>query len=274
MGIDPVEFPKVSGLVFTQGGNSAYGELAAGRNLIANGAFLASAGAKVGDTVNLVTPARSQTYRVIASASDFTNSEQPTAYISQTNLQTDFGVTTDIFLQLNLKPGADRAAAEAQMRAIALDFPQFHIISGGSYFETIKTEMNAVFAGMYLLFAFLAVPSLIAMLNTLAIGVIERTREIGMIRAVGATRGQIVTMVVVEALILAAIGTVLGLAGGLYLGYTFVKAFKLVFPMSYNFPAGAFIAAAVIGVLAGAFAAVIPARQASRLDIIAALHYE
>jgi len=274
MGIDPMEFPKVSGLVFTQGDESAYGALEAGRDVIANAAFLSSAGVKVGDTVNLVAPARSQTYRVIALASDFTNSEQPTAYISQANLQADFGVTTDIFLQLNLKPGSDRAAAEAQMRAIALDFPQFHIISGASYFETIKTEMNAVFAGMYLLFAFLAVPSLIAMLNTLAIGVIERTREIGMIRAVGATRGQIVAMVVAEALLLAAIGTVLGLAGGLYLGFTFVQAFKLVFPMGYNFPAAGIVAAIIIGLLAGAAAAVIPARQASRLDIIAALQYE
>jgi putative ABC transport system permease protein len=162
---------------------------------------------------------------------------------------------------LNLKPGADRAAADAQIKAIASDFPQFNIISGTAYFDSIKTMMQAVFAAMYFLFAFLAFPSLIAMLNTLAIGVIERTREIGMIRAVGATRGQIGTMVVAEALLLAAIGTVFGLAGGLYLGYTFVSAIQFIFPSGYAFPVAGIIGAVAFGLIFGALAAVIPARQ-------------
>jgi putative ABC transport system permease protein len=274
MGIDPVEFPKVSGLVFMQGGDSAYQELAEGRNLIANGAFLSGSGVAVGQAVSLLAVSGSQTYRVIALAADFTNSGSPTAYISQANMQADFGVDSDIFLQLNLKPDADRAAAEAQIKAIAADFPQFNLISGASYFETLKTEMNGVIAGFYLLFGFLAFPSLIAMLNTLAIGVIERTREIGIIRAVGATRGQIGAMVTAEALLLAAVGTLFGLAAGSYLGYAFIYAMRFIFPVSYRFPALWIAVAAGFGMLAGALAAVIPARQASRMDIIRALRYE
>jgi putative ABC transport system permease protein len=274
MGIDPVEFPKVSGMVFMQGGDSAYGELAAGRNLIANGTFLSVSGAKVGDTVNLLAPTGSQPYRVVASASDFTNSEVATAYISQANMRADFGVASDIFLQLNLKPGADRTAADALIKAAAANYPQFNVISGASYYETIKTEMNAIIAGMYFLFVFLAFPSFIAMLNTLAIGVIERTREIGMIRAVGATRGQVGAMVTAEALLLAAIGTAFGIAGGWYLGQAFINAIATISPIGYAFPATAILAAAVFGLLSGVLAAVIPARQASRLDIIQALRYE
>jgi len=74
----------------------------------------------------------------------------------------------------------------------------------------------------YVLFTVLALPSLIALLNTLAIGVIERTREIGMLRAIGATRPQVRRMVIAEALLLAAIGTAFGLLGGLYLSYVMV----------------------------------------------------
>jgi len=69
----------------------------------------------------------------------------------------------------------------------------------------------------YVLFGVLALPSLIALLNTLAIGVIKRTREIGMLRATGATWTQVRRMVIAEALLLAAIGTALGLLAGLYL---------------------------------------------------------
>jgi putative ABC transport system permease protein len=274
MGIDPVEFPKISGLIFSQGDESAYRELAGGRALIVNGAFLAAVKVKVGDTVELLTASGPQPYRVVAVASDLFNAKLTTAFISQANLQADFGTTEDVFLQLNLKPGADRAAADAQIKAIASDFPQFNIISGAAYFDSMKTLLQGVFAVTYFLFAFLAFPSLIAMLNTLAIGVIERTREIGMIRAVGATRAQIRNLVVAEALLLAAIGTVFGLAGGLYLGYTFVSAIHFIFPLNYAFPVGGMIGAVAFGLLFGALAAVIPARQASRLDIIAALHYE
>ena len=100
-----------------------------------------------------------------------------------------------------------------------------------------KPRRTPAFSAIYIVFAMLAFPSLIAMLNTLTIGVLERTREIGMMRAVGATRKQIRNMVVVEALLLAAIGTAFGILGGLYLGYVFVIGIEVIFPMGYFFPA-------------------------------------
>ncbi len=109
---------------------------------------------------------------------------------------------------------------------------------------------------------------------TLTIGVLERTREIGMIRAVGGTRKQIRNIVVVEALLLAAIGAVFGIVGGLYLGYVFVSGVKIIFPMGYFFPVSGILAAVVIGLLFGGLAAIIPARQAARLEIVQALRYE
>jgi putative ABC transport system permease protein len=112
------------------------------------------------------------------------------------------------------------------------------------------------------------------MLNTLTISVIERTREIGLIRAVGGTRGQIRNMVVAESLLLAAIGAVFGIVGGICLGFVLVTAVEIVFPMGYTFPFSGILAAAVIGLLFGLLASLIPARQAARLQIIQALRYE
>jgi putative ABC transport system permease protein len=114
-----------------------------------------------------------------------------------------------------------------------------------------------------------------AMINTLAIGVIERTREIGMLRAVGSTRGQVRRIVLAEAIILSALGTVFGILAGLYLGYMGVEAMKAAgYPMVYVFPTQGVLIAVAAGVLFGALAAIIPARQASRLEIVQALRYE
>ncbi len=274
LGIDPVAFPKVSGLYFIQGDESSYQDLADGRAMIVNTSFLTATGAKMGDTVDLLTPGGPVPYRIAAVASDLINVKITTAFISQANLQTDFGKTEDVFLQLNLAPGTDRGKVDPQIKAIAADYPQFSLISGREYYETMKAQFEAAFSVMYALFGLLAFPSFIAMLNTLAIGVIERTREIGMIRAVGATRGQIGSMVTAEALLLAAIGTLFGVVAGWYLGFTFISAMGTVFPMGYAFPASGIIVAVVFGLLFGVLAAIIPARQASRLDIIQALHYE
>jgi putative ABC transport system permease protein len=278
LGIDPAVFPKVAGLRFQDNlfwsEAAAYQALAEERALIVNGAFLLQVNAKVGDTVRLATPKGVAAYRVVAAGTDLYNAKVASVFLSQANLLADFGKAEDVYLQLNLKPGADARAAEQGIRAIADAYPQFSVISGRAYYQTLLAQMNGGFAGMYVVLAILALPSLIAMTNTLAIGVIERTREIGMLRAVGGSRQQVQRLVLGEALALAAIGIALGLLAGLYLGNVMVAAMSGIFPLGYAFPVAGIVAAVAIGLLFGALAAVIPARQAARLDIVEALRYE
>jgi putative ABC transport system permease protein len=274
LGINPETYPKVSGLDFKQGDESAYTALANGRAMIVNGAFLMAIPVKVGDTVELATPNGPQTYTIAAIASDLLNAKVVTAFISQANLAADFGRTDDVFIQLNLKPGVQLADVDAQIKAVAVDYPQFTVIAGKGYIDQMLQLLKAVFAGMYFMLAFLAFPSLIAMVNTLTISVLERTREIGMIRAVGGTRKQVRRMVVAEALLLASVGTAFGILSGMYLGYVIVKALGALFPMTYSFPLSGILAGIAIGLIFGALAAVIPARQAARLQVVEALRYE
>lgn len=274
LGIQPDNFQKVSGLVFIEGSRSAYQEIASERALIANNVFMVGMGLKVGDTVELLTADGPVPYRIAAIATDLLNAKISTVYISQGNLQTDFTSTEDVFLQIDLQTGADREAAGAQIKALGQNFPQFKVISGTDYYSTLVAQFQVAFSAIYILFAILAFPSLIAMINTLTISVIERTREIGMIRAVGGTRKQIRAMVMAESLLMAGIGAVFGIVGGIYLGYVLVTAVDVIFPMGYTFPVNGIAAAIVVGVLVGVFAAVIPARQAARLEIIQALRYE
>ena len=278
LGIDPITYPAVSGFYFQDSiyGNekSAYASLADGRNMIVNGSLMLALGKQVGDTIEVVTPEGTLEYRIVAVATDMLNAKVTTGFISQANLKNDFGATDDVFIQLNLKKNADRTAADKAIRTLAENYPTFKVVNGAEYYTSLESQMNAAFSSMYVLFLLLAVPSLIAMLNTLTISVIERTREIGMIRAAGGTRKQVRTMVIAEALLLAAIGTAFGLLGGLYLGYVIVVAMQDIFPLGYVFPASGILAGIAIGLLFGVFAAFIPARQASRMNVVEALRYE
>lgn len=274
LGIDPQSFPLVSSLEFSEGDESAYQLLENGNNLIANGVFMMTFGYKLGDSIELVTPDGKINFHIVAVATDLLNTKVTTAYISQENLAKFFGVTQDVFIQLNLEPGVDASKLEPQIKAITADYPQYNVISGKEYYSSLISMINVAFGSMYVLLAFLAIPSLIAMLNTLVISVIERTREIGMLRAVGATRKQVCTMIVAEALLLALIGTTFGILAGIYLGYVFVTGISGMFPMNYAFPVVGLLAAIITGLLFGFLAALIPARQAVQLDIVQALRYD
>ncbi len=277
LGIDPPTFREVSGMDFTEGDpEQAYAALLAGRSIIVNGILAVQAGLKAGDTVTLATPQGQLDYNVVAVGGDVLNMKINTAYISQAMMREDFNKVEDIFVQINLAQGADVAAVESRLKTIVEDYPQFRFVSTRAYLSEFATQFDAMFAGVYVLLALLSVPSLIAILNTLAIGVIERTREIGMLRAIGAARGQVRRMIVVEALLLAAIGTAFGLLGGLYLSYLLVAGLTAsgVFRMDYSFPLASVLAAIAAGLLFGVLAALFPARQAAHMEIIKALRYE
>src|SRR5581483_4525590 len=275
LGIDPQTFPEVSGMNFQAGDpNTVYQELARGRGLIVNGITASQLRLHVGDDVKLSSPEGEQTYRVLAIANDLLNTKILTGYTSQANLKNDFHKTDDIFIQINLAPNADRAQTDVRIKEIVARYPQFNLVSGREYIAQTRQLYTATFSVFYILLVVLALPSLIAILNTLAIGVIERTREIGMLRAIGATRRQIRQTILAEALLLAATGTAFGLIAGLYLGYVMVIGLSSIYPLTYSFPFAGILVAIAIGLLFGVIAALVPARQAAHLNIIRALRYE
>jgi len=278
LGIDPAEYPQVSAMDFQKGNaQDAFSALAADeRNIIVNGVLAASAGLKVGDVIPLATPTGIQDYRIVAIGGEVLSMKINTAYISHANMKSDFHKSEDIFYQVNLAPGADPAAVQQRLEQIVEDYPQFRLVAGREYTAEFRKQYDAIFAGFYVLLGVLAFPSLIAILNTLAIGVIERTREIGMLRAIGATRRQVWRTIVAEALLLASLGTAFGLLAGLYLSYVFVEGVSAtgIFKMTYTFPLAGMLAATAVGLIFGVLAALVPARQASSMEIIKALRYE
>jgi putative ABC transport system permease protein len=276
LGIDPEIYPQVASLTFREGDPQvAFPVLSAERSLIANGIFAAQAKLKIGDSVRLSTPTGSKDYRIVAIAGDYLNAKISTAYISQHFIEKDFRKQEDVFFQINLSPGVTTDSVEPKLAEVLKDYPQFSIISGEKYLEQSRQTFNAIFSFYFVLLGVMAMPSLIALVNTLAIGVLERTREIGMLRAIGAERSQVRRMIVAESLLLTSIGIALGLLAGLYLGYVLVLGMSTNgYPISYVFPYAGLLAAIAVGLIFGVIAALFPARQAARMDVVKALHYE
>ncbi len=276
IGIDPTSFPIVSGLQFTAGDEKqAYADLAAGRAMIINGIFATKNRVSIGDILPLATAEGTQDYRVVGIGTDVLNAKLDTGYISQANLANDFHQTNDVMLLVRKTPQADVGQVRIALEKITKAYPAFTLFAFTEWRDLLLNTLSGAMGFFYLLLAALTLPSLIALINTLAINVIERTREIGMIRAVGGTRSQVRRMILAESLLLSAAGTGFGILAGIWLGYSIVSAISIAgIVMPYSFPAAGVLVAIGVGLIFGVLASLIPARQAARLDIIAALHYE
>jgi len=170
--------------------------------------------------------------------------------------------------------GADKSTVGARLTNLISAYPAFTLLESDTFYQALNI-FKAALAMMYVMMAAMALPALIAMMNTLAINVIERTREIGVLRAVGSTRKQIRRMILAESLLLALFGTGLGILAGVWLSYVLVGAMNFSgFVMQFNFPWGGVLAGLAVGLIFGVLAATLPARQAARLDIIHALRFE
>jgi putative ABC transport system permease protein len=276
LGIDPATYAKVASFEWAAGSSeAAIAQLSQGRWLIANGIFASAHKLVVGQSVTYETPNGPKTYHVAGIGNDYLNAKLSTTYVSQDNLARDFGAVNDLIIMGNLAPGADKAVTQARLEAIVADYPAFRLYESSAWLKEQLNTFDQTMGIFYVLGAALALPSLLALVNTLAISVLGRTREIGMLRAVGSTRRQIRRMVMAESLLLSAIGTALGIVSGVWLGYALVEATVSVgWPMPYFFPWAGILLTIAVGLGFGVLAAYVPARNAARLNVVDALHFE
>jgi putative ABC transport system permease protein len=276
IGINPKTYPNVAGMLFSEGGpDKSYKPLDEGRSMIVNGPMAAKNNLKTGDAIMIDTPAGLRSYRIVGIGLDYMNFKLATAYISHINLAADFFEHSDQLFMIDKKKGADGSALATSLLKIVKDYPAFSLMSGAVWQKSQVKIFNISRYTLYTLMLILALPSLIALANTLGINVLERIREIGMLRAIGTTRIQIMRLIISESLFLTAMGLAVGVPAGIWFGYITVYASNLSgFVFEYFFPVAGIIITVIIGLLFGTAAAVFPARQAARLNIVTALHYE
>ncbi len=276
VGIDPLVYPKIAGLEFSSGESAAaFAAMADGPFIVVNGIFAITSGVQVGEVITLKTPLGERDYTVVGVGFDYLNAKISTGYISQENLSRDFNAESDLLLLVNRTPESDPEVVGEALKTITLDYPTFSVMDSNKF----KTDQIAMFktamSAFYIMVFILAIPGLIAMINTMSINVIERTREIGMLRAVGSTQEQIKRMILAESVLLSALGTCMGILTGFFLSYLLVKAIGLIgFETEFYFPTMGVVISLVVGLTIGILAALLPARQAAKTIIVEAIQYE
>jgi putative ABC transport system permease protein len=188
--------------------------------------------------------------------------------ISQQTFDAAYKQPKDMFTFIDAGPDAKPALAA---KAAAFNDVRF------STAESFGKDRTKNFAGirkmLYVLLAFSVLVSLFGMVNTLVLSVFERTRELGMLRAIGMTRRQARRMIRQESVITALIGAAMGLPLGVFLAALVTKALSQ-YDIGLAIPVQALAGFTVVAILAGVAAAIMPARRASRLNVLDALQYE
>jgi putative ABC transport system permease protein len=168
----------------------------------------------------------------------------------------------------------DRDAVRDRVEQVATAYPGTDVQDRNELLLTVQERVNGLLNIMIGLLGLALVIAVIGIVNTLALSVLERTREIGLLRAVGMVRGQVRSIVYREAMLVAVFGALLGVVLGAFFGWALVTALADEGIDVLVFPVGRLAVYVALSALAGVGAALLPARRAARLDVLEAIFDE
>ena len=182
----------------------------------------------------------------------------------------------DIVVMIQLADGVSTEEGRAAVEAVGNRFFAPDVQTREEYLDDIAGEIDVFLTIIYGMLALAIIIAVMGIANTLSLSIHERTRELGLLRAVGLSQGQLRSMVRWESVIIAVFGTLVGAALGLFLGWAFVEAVSNAEDVAapYTVPVGQVIVVLVFGALVGLLAGFRPARRAARLDVLQAIATE
>ena len=189
--------------------------------------------------------------------------------ISQSAFDAAFPQPRNMYTFVDVAAGTSAAALKQSLAA----YPDATLRSRGEFEQDRLDGFSTFLSLLYVLLALSIVVSLFGMVNTQVLSVFERTRELGMLRAVGMTRRQTRRMIRHESVITGLIGAALGIPLGLVLAALVTRALSQ-YDVEFSIPSGTLLVFTIVAVSAGVIAAVWPARRAARLNVLKALQYE
>jgi putative ABC transport system permease protein len=228
----------------------------------------------VGDDLDVLTPADKRvTYQVIGSIKDNANLYGDFIVTSQA-MASDFHERRPAMTFIDLANGADAGAVRERLDAlIAAQFPVVDVLNQKELKDKQANNINKLLGLLYALLALAVIVSLFGIVNTLTLSIYERTRELGLLRAIGMSRRQVRRVVRYESVITALIGAVVGSVLGVLLAALASRPLASE-GFVLKLPVATLLVLLVLAALAGVLAAILPARRASQLEVLDALAYE
>ncbi len=271
LGVNPSTLADVYRFDWLDGDDELLSQLGAGNALVEE-QFAKARDIDVGDTYEVVTPSGGRaTLTAIGMYKDPTILQG--MIVNRATVEAISTASDPFFVFVKTAPGADISAVEDQVD-MALDrFPVANVQTLERFRKETERRTDQIVYLLYALLAMSVVISLFGIANSLFLSIHERTREFGLLRAIGATRRQVRRMVRYESAITAAIGGLLGTVVGIVFASLIVASLS-EFGLIFEVPFGQLAIFLVLAVIVGVVAAVLPARRGARLDPLEALHYE
>jgi putative ABC transport system permease protein len=268
-GIDPATFQQVVRTEVTAG---SLDDLASG-GLAVRDEVAGANGWTVGETVAMEFP-RTGVEQVPVKAIYEDNSLNGDYLLGLATYERAYTDQADSQILVKAAPGVAPADSRAAIDRVMADFPNVTVRDQAEFRDQQARGIDQIINLFYSLLGLAIIIALFGIVNTLGLSIFERVRELGLLRAVGATRRQLRSMIRWESVIIAVLGAVLGLAVGVFFGWTVVRALGGQGINEFRLPAGQLVGFVLAAGVAGILAAVLPGRRAARLDVLRAIATE
>jgi putative ABC transport system permease protein len=268
-GIEPAAFAKAMKVTMDSGNVSDV----SGRAVLVERNRAKDSGLTVGDTVKMSIAGQEASYPVVGVFEGLPGIFSP--YLTSMDAVTAAGVVpADNSAYVVRSPGADAETVRAGIDSVIADLPTITLKDQAEYAAEQRGPIDQLLLLIYALLGLAVVIAVLGIVNTLALSVIERTREVGLLRAVGLSRRQLRTMVRLESTVISLLGAVLGVALGLVFGVALQRSQADSGIEVLSVPFAQLLMFVVLAALVGVLAAVWPARRAARLDVLRAITTE
>jgi putative ABC transport system permease protein len=268
--VDP-QAPDVLTLDWHDGSQAVLGQLGADGALVDKG-YAKDHDLTIGSPLSLQTPAGTTVPLKVAGIFDPPSGGSPfgALTISSATFDANYEQPQNLFTFAKMRGGVTDANTQALEDSLQ-EFPNAKVATRDQFKDNQISGIKSILNVLYVLLALSVVVSLFGIVNTLILTVFERTRELGMMRAIGMTRRQTRRMIRHESVIIALIGAALGIVLGVVLAGLLVARVDFI---TFALPVSQLAMFAVVAVVVGIFAAIFPARRAARLNPLEALQYE
>lgn len=266
--IEPDKFNKAFALNPSGGSYSQLGEDA----VYVLESKLEDLGLEVGDTIDVEYALTGASTLTITGS--FSETFDSPYLISDETYFANFTNRDDLFAVANVSDGVSIEDGKAAINSIVDKYPTVQIQDKDELINDARTQIDQALGFLTALLGLAMLIAIFGITNTLTLSVTERTREIGMLRAIGMTRPQIRKMIRAESIIIAVFGALLGMAMGIFFGWAILRALEDIGFTAFSIPAVQLGVYLVVAVLAGVVAAIVPSYKASRMNILHAINYE